>query len=215
MDAPVSGKMPTCQHSFSMAIRVIINPYNACDIALTIPRHAVCGRFYSGYNGCSSLYQLAKIVACTERKTMSRKLLTLVLLVLIVVVPMSTVRSAPREKGEGAVDIVAWVGYIERGDNDKNYDWVTKFEADTGCKVGVTVAATSDEMVALMNEGNFDLVTASGDASLRLVAGKRVQPVDLSRIPGYAKVDKRLQGAPWYTVDGKSYGVPYQWGPNV
>src|SRR5262245_41519370 len=102
---------------------------------------------------------------------MFRKILTLVLLLVFVVLPITTVRSEPRGKGEGAVDIVAWVGYIERGDNDKNYDWVTKFEADTGCKVGVTVAATSDEMVALMNEGNYDLVTASGDASLRLVAG--------------------------------------------
>jgi putative spermidine/putrescine transport system substrate-binding protein len=126
-------------------------------------------------------------------------------------IPLRAVRGA----GEGEVDIVAWPGYIERGETDKNYDWVTGFEKETGCKVNVQVAATSDEMVALMNEGNYDLVTASGDASLRLVAGKRVQPVDLSRIPSYAKVDKRLQGAPWYTVDGKSYGVPYQWGPNV
>jgi putative spermidine/putrescine transport system substrate-binding protein len=126
-------------------------------------------------------------------------------------IPLHAVRGA----GEGEVDIVAWPGYIERGETDKNYDWVTGFEKETGCKVNVQVAATSDEMVALMNEGNYDLVTASGDASLRLVAGKRVQPVDLSRIPSYAKVDKRLQGAPWYTVDGKSYGVPYQWGPNV
>jgi putative spermidine/putrescine transport system substrate-binding protein len=138
----------------------------------------------------------------------------LVLLVLATAslsIPLRAVRSA----GEGEVDIVAWPGYIERGETDKNYDWVTGFEKETGCKVNVQVAATSDEMVALMNEGNYDLVTASGDASLRLVAGKRVQPVDLSRIPSYAKVDKRLQGAPWYTVDGKSYGVPYQWGPNV
>ena len=76
-------------------------------------------------------------------------------------------------KGEGEVDIVAWPGYIERGDSDKNYDWVTDFEKKTGCKVNVKTAGTSDEMVALMNEGGFDLVTASGDASLRLVAGKR------------------------------------------
>jgi putative spermidine/putrescine transport system substrate-binding protein len=124
---------------------------------------------------------------------------------------MNTVHSA----GEGQVSIVAWPGYIERGETDKAYDWVTGFEKETGCKVSVQVAATSDEMVALMNEGSYDLVTASGDASLRLVAGKRVQPVDLKKIPGYAKVDKRLQAAPWYTVDGKSYGVPYQWGPNV
>ena len=53
-------------------------------------------------------------------------------------------------KGEGAVSIVAWAGYIERGETDKNYDWVTQFEKDTGCKVNVKVAATSDEMVALM-----------------------------------------------------------------
>ena len=75
-------------------------------------------------------------------------------------------------KGEGEVDIVAWPGYIERGDSDKSYDWVTGFEKETGCKVNVKTAGTSDEMVALMNEGGFDLVTASGDASLRLVAGQ-------------------------------------------
>ena len=68
-------------------------------------------------------------------------------------------------KGEGAVDIVAWAGYIERGETDADFDWVTRFEKDTGCKVNVKTAATSDEMVALMNEGGFDLVTASGDAS--------------------------------------------------
>lgn len=117
--------------------------------------------------------------------------------------------------GEGQVDIIAWPGYIERGETDPAYDWVTAFEKETGCVVNVQVAATSDEMVALMNEGSYDLVTASGDASLRLVAGKRVQPVDLSRIPSYKNVDERLQNAPWYTVDDKVYGVPYQWGPNV
>ena len=74
--------------------------------------------------------------------------------------------------GEGAGRIVAWPGYIERGETDKAYDWVTGFEKETGCKVSVKTAGTSDEMVALMNEGGFDLVTASGDASLRLIAGK-------------------------------------------
>lgn len=118
-------------------------------------------------------------------------------------------------EGEGEVNIVAWPGYIERGETDKAYDWVTEFEKETGCKVNVKTANTSDEMVSLMNEGGFDLVTASGDASLRLVAGKRVQPVNLDLIPSFKTVDERLQNAPWYTVDGVHYGVPYQWGPNV
>lgn len=118
-------------------------------------------------------------------------------------------------KGEGEVDIVAWPGYIERGESDKNYDWVTGFEKETGCKVTVKTAATSDEMVTLMNQGGFDLVTASGDASLRLVAGKKVQPINIDLIPSWKTIDPRLQSAPWHTVDGVHYGVPYQWGPNV
>ncbi len=116
---------------------------------------------------------------------------------------------------EGQVNIVAWPGYIERGETDKAFDWVTKFEAATQCKVNVKTANTSDEMVALMNEGGFDLVTASGDASLRLVAGGRVQPINTDLIPSWGTVDTRLQSAPWHTVDGVHYGVPYQWGPNV
>lgn len=119
------------------------------------------------------------------------------------------------ESGEGEVAIVAWPGYIERGETDKAYDWVTAFEAATGCKVTVKTAGTSDEMVALMNEGGFDLVTASGDASLRLVAGKRVQAIDTAKIPSWSTIDPRLQNAPWHTVDGVHYGVPYQWGSNV
>ncbi|WP_395660562.1 ABC transporter substrate-binding protein [Aestuariivirga sp.] len=117
--------------------------------------------------------------------------------------------------GEGQVDIVAWPGYIERGQTDKNFDWVTDFEAKTQCKVNIKTAGTSDEMVALMNEGGFDLVTASGDASLRLISGKRVQPINVDLIPSFKTVDERLQKAPWHTVGGVHYGVPYQWGANV
>lgn len=116
---------------------------------------------------------------------------------------------------EGEVSIISWAGYIERGETDPNYDWVTQFETETGCKVTNKTAATSDEMVALMNEGGFDLVTASGDASNRLISGGRVQELDLSRIPSYEKIDPRLQNAAWHTVDGKHYGVPYSSGQNI
>ena len=148
-------------------------------------------------------------------------------IVLLVVVAMlvsacqaapSAAPGGPRQsvgQGEGAVSIVAWAGYIERGETDPNYDWVTQFEKDSGCKVSVKVAGTSDEMVALMTQGGFDLVTASGDASNRLIAGGTVQEINISLIPSWKSVDERLQNAPWHTVDGKHYGTPYQWGPNV
>jgi putative spermidine/putrescine transport system substrate-binding protein len=132
--------------------------------------------------------------------------------------PQQVAVGGPRQSigaGEGEVSIVAWAGYIERGETSPDFNWVTDFEAATQCKVTVKTAATSDEMVALMNEGGFDLVTASGDASNRLISGGRVQEINVNLIPSWKNVDPRLQSAPWNTVDGKHYGVPYQWGANV
>lgn len=128
---------------------------------------------------------------------------------------------APAADNEGEVAIVAWPGYIESGANDAAYDWVTGFEQETGCKVTVKDAATSDEMVQLMNSGGFDLVTASGDATLRLIYGGSVQEIDTSQIPSYGTIDERLQNAAWHTVDkdgdgtAEHYGVSYQFGLNV
>jgi putative spermidine/putrescine transport system substrate-binding protein len=116
---------------------------------------------------------------------------------------------------EGKLSIIAWPGYVERGETDPMYDWVSEFENSTGCKVNVKTAGNSDEMVALMNQGGYDLVTASGDATLRLIDLGKVQSIDIDRIKSFSTIDQRLQNAPWHTVDGKHYGVPYQWGPNV
>jgi putative spermidine/putrescine transport system substrate-binding protein len=124
-------------------------------------------------------------------------------------------------EGEGEVSIISWAGYIERGETDPNFDWVTQFEQETQCRVTNKVAATSDEMVALMNEGGFDLVTASGDASNRLISGGRVQEINIDLIPSYSAIDPRLQNAPWHTVDtdgdgtAEHYGVPYSSGQNI
>jgi putative spermidine/putrescine transport system substrate-binding protein len=124
-------------------------------------------------------------------------------------------------EGEGEVSIISWAGYIERGETDAAFDWVTQFEEETQCKVTNKVAATSDEMVALMNEGGFDLVTASGDASNRLISGGRVQEINIDLIPSYSEIDPRLQNAPWHTVDvdgdgtAEHFGVPYSSGQNI
>lgn len=139
----------------------------------------------------------------------------LVVMLVVASFVLSACGAPAAPKAEGEVAIVAWPSYIERGANDPAYDWVTGFEKETGCKVTVKEAATSDEMVSLMSSGGYDLVTASGDATLRLISAKIVQEVDIAKIPSYSKVDQRLQDSPWHTVGGKHYGVPYQWGPNV
>jgi putative spermidine/putrescine transport system substrate-binding protein len=117
--------------------------------------------------------------------------------------------------GEGSVDILAWAGGLERGDTDPNFDWVTDFEAQTGCTVNSTFTASSDEMFAVASEESFDIIIASGDISLRLISSGLVQPVELDFVPSWSTVDERLQHGPWHIVDGVHYGVPFQWIPNV
>src|ERR1700682_6761825 len=69
--------------------------------------------------------------------------------------------------GEGQLNLVAWEGYAQP-------EWVKPFEAATGCQVHAKYAGSSDEMVTLMRQGGgsqYDMVSASGDASLRLIRG--------------------------------------------
>src|SRR3712207_9546572 len=70
-------------------------------------------------------------------------------------------------------------------------------------------------MVTLMRSGNYDGVSASGDATLRLIAGGDVAPVNTDLIPNYADVFEGLKNQPWNTVDGKAYGVPHGRGANL
>ena len=117
--------------------------------------------------------------------------------------------------GEGELDLVAWAGYAEDGSNDPDVDWVTGFEEQTGCRVDVTVGDTSDEMVKLMRTGRYDGVSASGDATLRLIAGGDVAPVNTDLIPNYADVFEGLKNKPHNSVDGQMYGVPHGRGANL
>lgn len=116
---------------------------------------------------------------------------------------------------EGELNIVAWAGYVEDGANDPGIDWVSSFEEETGCQVNVTLGNTSDEMFTLMQTGNYDLVSASGDASNRLIAAGSVQPVNLDLIPNYADVFEGLKNKPHNSVDGVPYGVPHGRGANL
>ena len=117
--------------------------------------------------------------------------------------------------GEGQVNLVAWAGYVENGSTDPNVDWVTGFEEETGCKVNVKNGATSDDMVALMKTGEYDVVSASGDASLRLIYGGDVAPVNTDLIANYADIFDNLKLQQWNSVDGVSYGVPHGRGANL
>ena len=118
-------------------------------------------------------------------------------------------------KGEGALNIIVWAGYAEDGSDDKTVDWVHPFEQATGCKVNAKVGNTSDEMVTLMKTGQYDGVSASGDATLRLIYGGDVAPVNTALVPNYATISPFLKDQSWNSVNGQMYGIPHGWGANV
>ncbi|MFD8595964.1 ABC transporter substrate-binding protein [Kitasatospora sp. NPDC059646] len=117
--------------------------------------------------------------------------------------------------GEGRLNLIAWAGYAEDGTNDRNVDWVHPFEQQTGCKVNTKTAGTSDEMVSLMKTGQYDAVSASGDATLRLIAAGDVAPVNTGLVPNYADVFENLKNQPWNSVNGRMYGIPHGRGANL
>ena len=118
-------------------------------------------------------------------------------------------------EGEGEVNLIAWAGYVEDGSTDPAVDWVTPFEEATGCQVNVQLGNSSDEMVQLMQTGEYDGVSASGDATLRLIAGGEVSPVNTDLIPNYADVFADLKLQKHNSVDGVPYGVPHGRGANL
>jgi putative spermidine/putrescine transport system substrate-binding protein len=113
---------------------------------------------------------------------------------------------------EDQLNIVVWSGYAEQS-------WVKPFEDGTGCHVNVTTAGSSDEMVALMKSGEYDVVSASGDASLRLIASGDVAPVDTKKIAHYGQIYANLAGQSWNSVNNSTgtvvYGVPQGRGSNI
>ena len=121
--------------------------------------------------------------------------------------------------GEGALNLIEWAGYVVGGHAetvpDGGYDWVTQFEKDTGCIVSVKQGLDSANMVQLMKTGEYDGVSASGDATLRLIAAGDVSPVNLDLVPNYKNVFAGLKDQSYNTVSGQHYGVPHGRGANV
>jgi putative spermidine/putrescine transport system substrate-binding protein len=111
-------------------------------------------------------------------------------------------------KTEGQLNLIAWPGYVAD-------PWQSDFEKQTGCQIKLREAGTSDEMVDQMRTGQWDGVSASGNASLRLVAGGDVDPVNLDLIPNYETIYDDLKNQPYNTVDGVHYGVPHGRGANL
>jgi putative spermidine/putrescine transport system substrate-binding protein len=116
-----------------------------------------------------------------------------------------------------SINVLAWPGYVENGSTDKAVDWVTDFQNTSGCKVNPQIFGTSDEAYTLFSTSpeQFDVISASGDASLRLVRGGFVQPVNIDLFKSYPDIFEALKNQPYNTIDGVHYGVPHGRGSNL
>ena len=118
-------------------------------------------------------------------------------------------------EGEGALSILAWPYYAEDGTQDPNFDWVTAFEEDTGCTAEVKYFGTSDEAFTLFGSGDYDVVSASGDSSMRSVASGDAAAINTELLTNYDDLAPFLKEQAWNSLDGTVYGVPHGWGANV
>jgi putative spermidine/putrescine transport system substrate-binding protein len=154
--------------------------------------------------GCLAASAVIAVTACGSSNTTSGSTLA--------VPPTASMKPQTSiGTGEGQLNLVLWDGYADKS-------WVDPFTAATGCKVNQHPAGSSDEMVSLMKDGgggNWDMVSASGDADLRLIYSGDVRPMNTALIPDWANFQTFFQAPPYNTINGVHYGISLQWGPNT
>ena len=119
------------------------------------------------------------------------------------------------EQAETRLDLVAFPGYAEAGGDDPRVNWVTPFVQKTGCKVHVRTVRSSTELLDAVANGRYDGVAAFGDVTQVLTGGQEVEPIDLKRVPNYARVYPALKRLPQNSVGGRIVGVPHGRGPEL
>jgi len=155
-------------------------------------------------HGCFAAVAVLAAVACGSNATTAGSTLT----------QPPTAKMTPQASigaGEGQLNLVLWDGYADKS-------WVDPFTAATGCKVNQKPAGSSDEMVSLMKDGGggqYDMVSASGDADLRLIYNGAVKPMNTALIPDFTNFQTFFQSPPYNTISGVHYGISLQWGPNT
>jgi putative spermidine/putrescine transport system substrate-binding protein len=113
-----------------------------------------------------------------------------------------------RARDEGQVNLVIWAGYADKA-------WAGPFAQETGCQVKTKDGASSDDMIDLLGSGQYDGVSASGNASVRLMERGDVSPIDTDLTPNYADVQEGIKNQTYNSRDDKPYGVPHGRGPNL
>lgn len=135
-----------------------------------------------------------------------RRCVLAAVLVTMLAVPAASIGSAGVRAR--SLSIVAWHGMLDD-------EWVKPFQKQSGCKVKATYAGSSNQLVAYMRQGSYDLGSVSADVARLLVGAKAVAPIDPAKVPASKAFLQPFRAPAATTVGGKPYGVAIHWAPDL
>lgn len=130
-------------------------------------------------------------------------------LFIALVLTLAILSGACRQKEE-TLSLLVWEGYADPS-------FLRAFEQTHHCKVVAAYMGSSDELVAKLRGGsasNYDVISPSSDVATSIVRAGLAAPLELSKIPSYHQLSPGLRDSPLVKANGKTYGVPFVWGPN-
>jgi spermidine/putrescine-binding protein len=142
-----------------------------------------------------------------RRGLLRRKASTLLAFLLILSL---SVLVASCQKKQPTLSLLVWEGYAEDS-------FIDAFEQMHRCKVTRSYMGSSDDLVAKLRGGsasNYDVISPSSDVASSIVHAGLAEPLDLSKIPSYSQLAPRLCELPLVKAGGRTFGVPFMWGPN-
>jgi len=128
---------------------------------------------------------------------------------LLLILPLALLTVSCSKKSP-SLNLLVWEGYADPS-------FVHAFEEQNHCRVSASYMGSSDELVAKLrggSAGNYDVISPSSDVATSIAAAGLAAPLDLAKIPSYSELSPQLTSLPLVRIDGKTYGVPFMWGPN-
>ena len=118
-------------------------------------------------------------------------------------------------EGEGELNLIIWSGYAEEarrrglrlGDAVRRGDRLPG-QRDRPGRLGHAASG-------MLQSGEYDGGSFSGNATDRLMAAGDVAPVNVDLLENYDAVFEGLKNQPHNSLDGQPYGVPHGRGPNL
>src|SRR5579859_1414288 len=114
------------------------------------------------------------------------------------------------QKKEESLSLLVWEGYADPA-------FVHAFEEAHHCKVSASYMGSSDDLVAKLRGGSaasYDVISPSSDVAASIARAGLAEPLDLSKLPSYSQLSPKLRELPLVKSNGKTFGVPFMWGPN-